>query len=153
MASDKDPRDERLAAFGRRGNCALATIMPNGRPQLSNIAYSFDPALRVFKISVTDDRIKTRNLRNDPRASLYTTSPDGWAYTVADGTAALSPVAADPRDATVAELIEVYRAVSGQEHPDWDEYRQAMITDRRLVLTVTVDHVYGAGRVDAAGVR
>lgn len=118
--------------------------MPNGRPQLSNISYSFDPALRTFKVSITDGRIKTRNLRNDPRASLYTTSPDGWAYTVADGSAALSPVAEDPQDDTVEELIEVYRLVTGSEHPDWDEYRHAMITDRRLVLTVSIDHVYGA---------
>jgi hypothetical protein len=53
-------------------------------------------------------------------------------------------VAEDPQDDTVEELIEVYRLVTGSEHPDWDEYRHAMITDRRLVLTVSIDHVYGA---------
>ena len=98
----------------------------------------------MFKISVTDGRIKTRNLRRDARVSLYTTSADGWAYTVADGTAALSPVAADPNDVTVQELIEVYRSVTGSEHPDWGDYRRAMVADRRLVLTVSVDHAYGA---------
>lgn len=136
--------DELLAAFGSRGNCALATIKPDGRPQLSNISYAFDPDSRTFRISITDSRVKTRNLRLDPRASLYTTSADGWTYTVADGTAELGPVAADAHDATVEELIEVYRAVSGQEHPDWDDYRRAMVGDHRLVLTVRIDHAYGA---------
>lgn len=136
--------DELLAAFGSRGNCALATIQPDGRPQISNISYAFDPGSRTFRVSVTDGRVKTRNLRNDPRASLYTTSADGWTYTVADGTAELSPVAAEPHDRTVEELIEVYRAVSDQEHSDWDDYRRAMVEDQRLVLTVRIDHAYGA---------
>ncbi|HEY9292281.1 MAG TPA: PPOX class F420-dependent oxidoreductase [Microlunatus sp.] len=136
--------EELLAAFGARGNCALATIQPNGRPQITNISYAFDAEQRIFRISITDSRVKTRNLRRDQRASLYTTAADGWAYTVADGAAELSPVAADPQDATVEELIKVYRAVSGREHPNWDDYRRAMVADRRLVLTVRVDHVYGA---------
>ncbi|QDP96201.1 PPOX class F420-dependent oxidoreductase [Microlunatus elymi] len=136
--------DELLAAFGSRGNCALATIKSDGGPQITNISYAFDAAHSTFKISITDGRIKTRNLRRDPRATLYTTSADGWSYSVADGTAELSPVAADPQDATVEELIKVYRDVSGTEHPDWDDYRRAMVEDRRLVLTVRVDHVYGA---------
>ncbi|SDT25420.1 PPOX class F420-dependent oxidoreductase [Microlunatus soli] len=136
--------DELLAAFGRRGNCALATIQPDGRPQLSNISYAFDPGTRTFRISITDSRVKTRNLRKDPRASLYTSSADGWTYTVADGVVELSPVAREVGDATVEQLIEVYRAVSGQEHPDWDDYRRAMVDDQRLVLTVRIDHAYGA---------
>lgn len=136
--------EELLAAFGDRGNCALVTIGPDGRPQLSNISYTFDPAGRTFRISVTDGRVKTRNLRRDPRAGLYTTSADGWSYTVADGVAELSPVTTDPNDATADQLVEVYRAISGQEHPDWDEYRRAMVDDRRLVLTVRIEHAYGA---------
>lgn len=147
MASQTDLQNEKsrrlLAAFGDRGNCALATIAPDGRPHITNISYAFDSGAATFRISITDTRVKTRNLRRDPRASLYITAPDRWPYTVADGTAELSPVAADPHDQTVEALIDVYRAVSGGEHPDWDEYRQAMVTDRRLVLTVRVDHVYG----------
>lgn len=136
--------DELLAAFGNRGNCALATIKPDGRPQLTNISYAYDSDTRTFRISVTDDRLKTRNLRNDPRASLYISSPDGWTYTVADGIAELSPVAADPADETVEQLIDLYRAIAGEEHPDWDDYRRAMVADKRLVLTVHVEHAYGA---------
>jgi hypothetical protein len=54
-------------------------------------------------------------------------------------------VAADPNDATVEELIDVYRAVAG-EHPDWDEYRAAMVADRRLVIRLAVERVYGSAR-------
>ena len=64
---------------------------------------------------------------------------------MAEGTAALSPVAAEPHDDTVEELIEVYRAIGG-EHPDWDDYRRAMVADRRLVLRIAVERVYGLAR-------
>lgn len=147
MVPQTGPHSEKerqlLAAFGDRGNCALATIGSSGRPHITNISYAFDAGSATFRISLTDSRVKTRNLRRDPRASLYITAADRWPYTVADGIAELSPVAADPQDQTVEELIKLYRAVSGGEHPDWDEYRQAMVADRRLVLTVRVDHVYG----------
>jgi hypothetical protein len=61
---------------------------------------------------------------------------------VAEGEADLTPVAAAPDDATVDELVEVYRAIAG-EHPDWAEYRAAMVADERLVLRIPVTHVYG----------
>jgi hypothetical protein len=61
---------------------------------------------------------------------------------VAEATVELSPVAGDPHDATVEELIDVYRAVQG-EHPDWDDYRAAMVVDRRLVVRLNVQRVYG----------
>ena len=63
------------------------------------------------------------------------TSPDFWSYIVLEGTAELSPVAAAPDDATVEELIVLFRAVQGKDHPDWDEYRQAMVDDKRLVAS------------------
>ena len=62
---------------------------------------------------------------------------------MADGDAELTPIAADPQDATVEELIEVYRAITGREHPDWDEYRAAMVRDQRRVVRLHVTHVYG----------
>ena len=62
----------------------LTTLKQDGRPQLSNIAYGVgDDGL--VRISVTDDRAKTRNLRRDPRASLYVGRKDGWAYLVLEG--------------------------------------------------------------------
>ncbi|MGI5147932.1 PPOX class F420-dependent oxidoreductase [Plantactinospora sp. CA-294935] len=121
----------------------LATIKRDGRPQLSNVNYTFDPERRLIRVSVTDDRAKTANLRRDPRASFQVSTPDGWAYAVVEGTAELTPVAAEPADPTVEELVDVYRAVQG-EHPDWDDYRRAMVADRRLVLRLPVERVYGA---------
>ncbi|GLX47224.1 PPOX class F420-dependent oxidoreductase [Streptomyces sp. MB22_4] len=120
----------------------LVTLRRDGRPQLSNVSHAYDPDERIIRVSVTDDRAKTRNLRRDPRASYHVTSDDRWAYTVAEGTAELSPVAQDPHDETVEELIRLYRAVLG-EHPDWDDYRAAMVRDRRLVVRLHVARVYG----------
>ena len=118
----------------------LTTIKRDGRPQLSNVSYAF--ADGVIRVSVTDGRAKTANLRRDPRASFYVSAPGFRGYVVAEGTAELTPVAAAPDDATVEELVDVYRAVAG-EHPDWDEFRAAMVAERRLALRIPVDRVYG----------
>ncbi|MBO2451033.1 PPOX class F420-dependent oxidoreductase [Actinomadura barringtoniae] len=120
----------------------LVTIKKDGRPQLSNINYHWDEDRRLIRISITDDRAKARNLRRDSRASLHVTRPDGKAYVVAEGTAELSDVAADPHDAAVEELIEVFRDIRG-EHPDWDDYRLAMVADRRVVVRLHVERLYG----------
>ncbi|MEV7331119.1 PPOX class F420-dependent oxidoreductase [Micromonospora sp. NPDC093244] len=120
----------------------LATIKRDGRPQLSTVVYSFDTDAGLIRVSVTEGRAKTANLRRDPRASFHVSSEDGWAYAVVEGRAELTPPAAEPGDATVEELVDLYRALSG-EHPDWDEYRQVMVDDRRLVLRLHVERVYG----------
>ncbi|MEV8541805.1 PPOX class F420-dependent oxidoreductase [Streptomyces sp. NPDC051572] len=120
----------------------LVTLKKDGRPQLSNVSHAYYPDERIIRVSITDDRAKTRNLRRDPRASYHVTSADRWAFTVAEGTADLTPVAADPHDDTVEELIKLYRGVLG-EHPDWDDYRAAMVRDRRLVLRLRVERAYG----------
>ena len=123
----------------------LVTLKKDGRPQLSNVSHAYYPDERIIRVSITDGRAKTRNLRRDPRASYHVTSPDRWAYTVAEGTADLTPVAADPHDDTVEELIRLYRDVLG-EHPDWDDYRAAMVRDRRLVLRLRVERAYGIAK-------
>ena len=128
--------------LGSRSLGVLVTLKRDGRPQLSNVMHAYDAGRRLIRVSVTDGRAKTANLRRDPRASYHVSSPDGWAYVVAEGTAELTPVAADPHDATVEELVDLYRALQG-EHPDWDDYRRAMVADRRLVLRLPVDRVYG----------
>ncbi|MEU7303339.1 PPOX class F420-dependent oxidoreductase [Streptomyces sp. NPDC007206] len=137
------PAQDALLGLLSEGHAGiLVTLKRDGRPQLSNVSHAYYPDERVIRISVTDDRAKTRNLRRDPRASYHVTSADRWAYTVAEGTAGLSPVAEDPHDDTVEELIRLYRDVQG-EHPDWDDYRAAMVRDRRLVARLHVERVYG----------
>src|SRR5919202_2991868 len=106
-------QDALLALLAEQRGGVLVTLKRDGRPQLSNVSHHYDPDERVVRISITDDRAKTRNLRRDPRASYHVTSADRWAYTVVEGTAELSPVAEDPYDATVEELIRLYRDVLG----------------------------------------
>jgi PPOX class probable F420-dependent enzyme len=118
----------------------LVAIKRDGRPQLSNVSYAFDG--EFIRVSVTDDRAKTRNLRRDPRAGFHVTTPDRRAYAVVEGTAQLSDVTTDPHDATADELVALYQAIAG-EHPDWEEYRAAMVADHRLVVRIPVEHVYG----------
>ncbi|UGY92780.1 PPOX class F420-dependent oxidoreductase [Streptomyces gobiensis] len=134
-----------LALFAERKLGVLATLKGDGWPQLSNVNYAYDPDERIVRISTTDDRAKVRNLRRDPRACFHVMSEDGWAWTVGEGTAELSGVAADPYDDVVAELIDVYRAIRG-EHPDWEEFRAAMVAERRLVVRLEVEHAYGKYR-------
>jgi PPOX class probable F420-dependent enzyme len=135
-----DPRMLAFVAEHRWG--VLATIKGDGRPQLSNVGYSYDAEAQLVRVSVTDSRAKTRNLRADPRVTLHVASKDFWTWVAVEGTAELTPVAADPNDDTVEELVTYYRGISG-EHPDWDEYRAAMITDRRLVVRFRPEHTYG----------
>jgi PPOX class probable F420-dependent enzyme len=132
-----------LQLLGDTKGGVLVTLKRDGRPQLSNVTHHFDPERKLIRVSITDDRAKTRNLRRDPRATYHVTSDDRWSWTVVEGTAELTPVAETPDDATVEELIDLYRAVSGKEHPDWDDYRRAMVKDRRLVLKLRVEHAYG----------
>jgi PPOX class probable F420-dependent enzyme len=126
--------------IGTHGLGVLVTLKRDGRPQLSNVTYVFDG--ERIRVSLTDGRAKTRNLRRDPRASLYVNGPGGRSYVVLEGKAELSPVATDPYDEVVEELVDYYRTASG-EHPNWDEYRRAMVTDKRLVFSMTIDHAYG----------
>jgi PPOX class probable F420-dependent enzyme len=135
-------QDALLALLAEQRGGVLVTLKRDGRPQLSNVSHHYDPDERVIRISITDDRAKTRNLRRDPRASYHVTSGDRWAYTVVEGTAELTPVAKDPHDETVEELVRLYRALAG-EHPDWDDYRAAMVRDGRLVLRLPVERAYG----------
>jgi PPOX class probable F420-dependent enzyme len=129
-----------LDRIGTHGLGVLVTLKRDGRPQLSNVTYVFDG--ERIRVSLTDGRAKTKNLRRDPRASLYVDGRGGRSYVVLEGKAELSPVAADPYDDVVEELVDYYRRASG-EHPDWEEYRRAMVTDRRLVFSMTIDHAYG----------
>jgi PPOX class probable F420-dependent enzyme len=132
----------RALSFARpRHNGVLVTQKRDGRPQLSNVSYAVGHD-DVIRVSITADRAKSKNLERDARCSLYVGRDDFWAYVVLEGTASLTPVAADPGDATVEELVRVYREVLG-EHPDWDEYRAAMVRDGRLILRLHPTHAYG----------
>ena len=134
--------DKLLAVISNNSLGVLATIKRDGRPQLSNVSYHFDPRNLTIQASITEPRAKTRNLRRDPRASLHVSCDDGWSYAVAEGDAILTPPAASEHDDTVEGLIALYRNIAG-EHPDWDDYRRAMVDDRRVLMTLPISHLYG----------
>lgn len=130
-----------LAFITPRRNGVLATTKRDGRPQLSNITYHLGGD-GVIRISITASRAKYANLVRSPQASLHVSADDFWSYVVVDGDVELAPVAREPHDATVEELVEYYRTLAG-EHPNWDEYRLAMVNDQRTVVRLTPTHVYG----------
>jgi PPOX class probable F420-dependent enzyme len=131
-----------LALFTTQRGGTLITLKRDGRPQASVVMHHFDPDTRMLRVSVTEPRAKTRNLRRDPRASYMVTGPDLRSYVVGEGIAQLTPPAGDPQDETVEALVALYRDIAG-EHPDWEEYRAAMVSERRVLLTLPLDHVYG----------
>ncbi|WP_329334246.1 PPOX class F420-dependent oxidoreductase [Streptomyces sp. NBC_01352] len=138
-ATPFDPRT--LLTASRLG--VLATIKSDGRPQLSPVMPFYDPEADVIYVSMSAGSAKTANLRRDPRAVLEVTSPDGREWATAEGTATLTGPGTDPYGPEVEALVNYYRIAAG-EHPDWDEYRSVMVSDRRVLMAMTVEHVYGA---------
>ncbi|MEW2392198.1 PPOX class F420-dependent oxidoreductase [Streptomyces venezuelae] len=133
-----DPRT--LLAASRLG--VLATIKKDGRPQLSPVMPFYDAETDLLHVSMTEGRAKTANLRRDPRATLEVTSPDGRSWATVEGTATLTGPGTDPDGPEVEALVAYYRRAAG-EHPDWAEYRATMVADRRVLMTMTVERVYG----------
>jgi PPOX class probable F420-dependent enzyme len=122
-----------------RHNGILATIKRDGRPQLSNILYLLDDDGRI-KVSVTQTRAKTHNLRRDPRASLHVQGRDWYEFLVVDG------VAEFIEGAGVGEALRDYYRKARGDHPNWAEYDAAMIKDQRLLLSISIEHAYGMVR-------
>jgi PPOX class probable F420-dependent enzyme len=120
----------------------MATLHPDGRPQLSLVR----PWVRdeAIEVSLTEQRVKTRNLRHDPRVALLAAEAGDGRFVVAEGRAELTPVSTSPGDDTGRRLTALYRALAG-EHPDWADYHRAMVDDRRLIARITVDHTYDGG--------
>ena len=120
-----------------RHRAVLITTRADGSPVSSPVTCGVDGQGRIV-ISTYPQRAKTRNARRDPRVSLCVLSDD-WdgPYVHVDGMAEVldMPEALDG-------LVDYYRGIAG-EHPDWDEYRQAMVDDRRLILTLTPTRAYG----------
>ncbi len=127
--------------IGRNHTAVLATIKRDGRPQLSNVAYYLDDD-GTLKVSVTKDRAKTKNLMRDPRISMHCLDLNHWySYVVVEGRAEFVD---DER--TLPELRRYYKRVRGEDHPNWQEYDEAMVRDRRVLLVVHPEKFYGAVR-------
>jgi PPOX class probable F420-dependent enzyme len=124
-----------LAWLADRHQAVLVTLKSDGAPQTSNIMFALVDG--VAKVSVTDDRAKTRNLRRDPRGVLHVLGDTFWQYGSVSVTADASEVTTEPGDAAGEELLEVYEAITGKPHPNPQEFFEAMVAERRLVLRLT----------------
>ena len=131
--ADRVSREELLAFVRPRHHAVLMTTRASGLPQLSPVTCGVDDAGRIV-VSTYPERAKTANARRDPRVSLCVLSDDfGGAWVQVDGTAEVL----DLPD-SVEPLVEYYRTIAG-EHPDWAEYRQAMVTQGKSIIRVTID--------------
>ncbi len=133
---------ENVRAFASENHQAvLTTFRKDGGAQMSIV--SVGPYRDGVAFTTTADRAKLANLRRNPRCSLMVSQRDWWGYVVLEGRAELiSPGVSDPDELRLS-LREVYTAASGQEHPDWDEYDQAMRDEVRSVVIVVPERIYG----------
>lgn len=125
---------ERARDFLRSNHRAvLATTRTDGRPQLSPVAVAIDDAGRVT-VSTRETAVKVRNLRRDPRISVVAFTDRFYGdWVQVEGVAEIVE-----RPEAVELLVEYYRSVSG-EHPDWDEFRAAMVDERRVLVRFAID--------------
>jgi len=124
--------DEARAFLREHHRGILATVRNDGRPQMSPVSVALDRAGRPA-ISTREASFKVRNIRKDPHVSLCVTSDDFWSWIQIDGVAEVVSLP-DAMDL----LVEQYRTVAG-EHPDWDEYRQAMQDQGRVILRIDIE--------------
>jgi PPOX class probable F420-dependent enzyme len=131
--ADRVSREELLEFVRPRHHAVLMTTRASGMPQLSPVTCGVDDD-GLIVVSTYPERAKTANARRDPRVSLCVLSDDfGGAWVQVDGTAEVL----DLPD-SVEPLVEYYRTIAG-EHPDWAEYREAMVTQGKSIIRVTIE--------------
>jgi PPOX class probable F420-dependent enzyme len=128
-------REELIEFIKTRHHAIVITARKDGRPQASPVSCGVDQQGRIV-IATYPERAKTRNARRDPdRVSVLFLSDDfGGAWVQVDGTAEVLDV-----PEAVEALVDYFRSIAG-EHPDWDEYRQAMIDQGKSLLRITPTH-------------
>jgi len=131
--TDRVDLDQLLEFVRPRHKITLVTQRREGRPQISPMTGGVDAEGRIV-ISTYPQRAKATNLRRDPRATVLVHS-DEWngAYVQVDGTAEVLDM---PSQEAEDALVEYFRCISG-EHPDWEEYRQAMRTQGKSLIRIT----------------
>jgi PPOX class probable F420-dependent enzyme len=118
-----------------RHRLTLMTLRRDGRPQVSPVTGGVDEQGRIV-VSTYPDRAKAVNVRRNPTVTVLVHSDD-WngPYVQVDGTAEVLDM---PAPATEDALVEYFRCIAG-EHPDWDEYREAMRRQGKSLIRVTID--------------
>jgi PPOX class probable F420-dependent enzyme len=125
--------DEARRFFTDNHRAVLATFRRDGRPQLSPVGCAVGSGGEI-EISSRETAIKVKNLRRDPRAALCGLN-DGFygAWVQVEGTASIDSLP-DAMDG----LVDLYRRIAG-EHPDWDDYRDAMTREQRVIIRVAIE--------------
>ena len=116
----------------------MSTVRVDGRPQMSPVGAGVDGEGRVI-VSTPETTAKARNLRRDPRIALCVINDGfygGWVQV--EGTAEIVE-----RPEAVELLVDYYRRLAG-EHPDWDDYRRAMVEDRRVLVRFEIERASGS---------
>jgi len=159
----KIPSDDRRAAYratntdvdrtaladhvASRHRWVLATTRRDGRPQMSLVSGGMLPDGRLA-VATYPSRVKAKNARRNPHVSVAVMGEefnDAWVQIDGDAVVLDAPADGTPDDATgegaaaLDAFVEYYRAISG-EHPDWDEYRQAMIDQGKAIIVITPTH-------------
>ncbi|MGI8403673.1 MAG: TIGR03618 family F420-dependent PPOX class oxidoreductase [Thermomicrobiales bacterium] len=130
----------------------LATIKRDGRPQLSNIAYHYDPATRALQTRAATFRAKAKNMQRDPRVSIHVSSPDFRLWVVAEGIAQLDEPVRNHQDEIGQRMIAYIR----MGYPDLtdaelDEHMEQFPLLDRMLIMITVDRIYGGNGSSAMG--
>ncbi len=131
-----------------RHQAVLVTVRSDGSPQTSNVAFDLD--VGVLRVSVTQDRAKTNNLRRDPRGVLHVLGDSFWEYASITVRAELGPVSTEPGDAAGRQLLDLYERISGERHGNPQEFYEAMVAERRLVLALHPGSAVGQGFGDGS---
>ena len=119
----------------------LTTFRKNGAAQMSILSVGSYKDGVAF--TTTEDRAKLANLRRYPRCSLLVSKDSWWGFVVLEGKAKVMSADNTDADELRQALRDVFVAASGEEHPNWDEYDQAMRDDRRSAIIVVPDRIYG----------
>jgi PPOX class probable F420-dependent enzyme len=126
-------REELLDFIRSRHHAIVITARADGRPQASPVTCGVDADGRIV-IATYPERAKARNARRDRRVSVMFLSDDfGGPWVQVDGTAEVLDV-----PEAVEDFVDYYRSIAG-EHPDWAEYRRAMVDQGKSLLRVTPD--------------
>ena len=124
---------EKARSFaGQHHRAVLATRTPGGGVQQSPVLVGVDAEGR-FVVSSRETAYKVRNLRADPRTQLCILTErffGSWAYVEGSAEVVSLPEAEEP-------LVDYYRRVAGNEHPDWDDYRASLVREKRVLIRVT----------------
>jgi PPOX class probable F420-dependent enzyme len=121
----------------------LITLRADGSPQSSNVLAAFDGD--TFRVSVTAERAKTRNLARDPRATMHVLGEDFWSYASVACSARLGAISTENGDQPALDLLKTYEDITGETHPNRDEFFGVQVAEHRLLLTLHAESITGSG--------